>query len=271
MLTIVKCGASWDEALAEYSRWCVSGGAALSTIRLRLYYLERFAVVHDGNPYAVNIDDLTAFLSEPGWAPETRKSARASLRSFYRFAADTGRVNFDPTRKLLAVRVPAGKPKPTPEATVAAALSRANPQQRLMVMLAAFAGLRCGEIAQVRAEDVVNGSLRVRGKGGKERIIPLHPAVARRIPTERGWLFPSPYGGHLKANSVSVILKRVLGQSGYTAHTLRHRFATQAYAATHDLRAVQELLGHSKPETTMRYTLVPDDSLRAAVWGAYVA
>jgi site-specific recombinase XerD len=56
---------------------------------------------------------------------------------------------------------------------------------------------------------------------------------------------------------------------GWTAHTLRHRFATVAYAGERDLLAVQVLLGHSKPETTRLYVLIPDASLRAAVaWAA---
>jgi integrase len=270
MLTLVTGNTSWDDELAEYQRYCVSGGTAAATVRLRVYYLERFAAYHDANPYTVKIDDLAGFLSATEWAPETRKSARAAMRSFYRWALDTERITLDPTRKLPSVRVPAGKPKPAPENTVAAALARATPQTRLMVMLAAFAGLRCGEIAAVHTDDIVDGSVRIRGKGGRERLVPLHPAILGKLPTEAGWVFPSPYGGHLKPNSVSVILKRVLGP-GYSGHTLRHRFATKAYEATHDLRAVQELLGHSKPETTMRYTLVPDDALRAAVWGAYGA
>jgi integrase/recombinase XerD len=56
--------------------------------------------------------------------------------------------------------------------------------------------------------------------------------------------------------------------SGLTTHTLRHRAATTAYAGTHDLRAVQEMLGHSKPETTAQYTAIPDSSIRAAVAAA---
>lgn len=267
MLHPIMGGGTWGNALADYRRWCFSSGSADSTVALRLHYLDRFAVTCP-HPFKATPDDLLTFLSQPGWAPETRKSARAALRSFYRWAFDSERVSLDPSAKLPSVRVPGGKPKPAPENTVAAALGRANPPERLMVMLAAFAGLRCCEIAQVHMDDIVDGSLRVRGKGGKARIVPLHPSILAKIPPGAGWLFPSPYGDHLKANSVSVILKRVLGP-GYSAHTLRHRFATQAYAATHDLRAIQELLGHSKPETTARYTLVPDDALRAAVFGAY--
>ena len=82
-----------------------------------------------------------------------------------------------------------------------------------------------------------------------------------------GWVFPSPHGGHLGADRVGKILARALG-AGYSAHTLRHRFASRAYTAQRDLRAVQELLGHSKPETTARYVAVPDDALAAAVAAA---
>ena len=272
MLALVTAGTSWDEALDEYERWCVSAATFPSTVRLRLYYLNRLAIhTDDVNPYRVTFDQLIDFLSDPNWAPETRKSARASVRSFYKWAHLTERMNIDPTAKLPTVRVPAGKPRPAPETVVTAALEGATPETRLMVMLGAFAGLRCCEIAAIHTKDVVDGTLRVHGKGGKERLVPLAPALLRCIPTEPGWLFPSPHGGHLKANSVSVIVGRVLKPFGYTAHTLRHRFATKAYESTHDLRAVQELLGHSKPETTMRYTLVPDDALRAAARGAWFA
>ena len=67
-----------------------------------------------------------------------------------------------------------------------------------------------------------------------------------------GWLFPGQVDGHLSPDYVGTLLRRLLGR-GYSAHTLRHRFASRAYAGTRDLLAVQNLLGHSKPETTQRY------------------
>ena len=71
----------------------------------------------------------------------------------------------------------------------------------------------------------------------------------------------------MRANSVSCVLSQVL-PPGWSAHSLRHAFASRAYAGTRDLRAVQTLLGHSKPETTARYTAVPDGALAAAVAAA---
>ena len=100
-------------------------------------------------------------------------------------------------------------------------------------------------------------------------MVPLPDWLAARIiACPPGWLFPSPsQPGPLTPAHVGVIVSRLL-PDGWTCHTLRHRCATVAYAATRDLRAVQDLLGHAKPETTARYTLVPVDSVRAAMMAA---
>lgn len=126
-----------------------------------------------------------------------------------------------------------------------------------------------GELARVRREDVetdlVGWSLRVTGKGGHVRMVPLPEdlsALIRNRPP--GWVFPSSHGGHLTPHHLGKLITRWL-PGDLTTHTLRHRCGTVAYAATRDLRAVQELLGHAKPETTAIYTAVPDGAVRAAV------
>ena len=82
-----------------------------------------------------------------------------------------------------------------------------------------------------------------------------------------GYLFPSSHGGHLTPHHLGKLVSACL-PDGLTMHTLRHRCATLAYAATGDLRAVQELLGHAKPETTARYTAVSDAAVRRAMEAA---
>ncbi len=141
-----------------------------------------------------------------------------------------------------------------------------------MLMFAAYAGLRVSEVARVRFEDIVGDSLRVHGKGGRDRVVPLHPVLLEAVTVaaagaSAGWIFPGRWDSHVTPQNVTVRMKRLLGP-GWSGHTLRHRFASRAYAADRDLRAVQELLGHSKPETTARYTAVPDGALRAAVMAA---
>ncbi len=261
-------GCGWPAAVEAYVTFLRSGGVSPGTVRLRRHYLGLFARRVGAGPWQVGPDELAGFLAEPGWAPETRKSARSTLRGFYAWAEDTGRVDRDPARRLPAVRVPAGLPRPAPEQVVIATVTLADPRTALMVRLGALAGLRCGEIARVHTRDVTVEGLRVTGKGGRTRVVPLADALRRELlDRPAGWVFPGLIDGHLSPGHVSKLLERAL-PDGWTAHTLRHRFASRAYAGTRDLRAVQTLLGHSKPETTARYTLVPEDSLSAAVAAA---
>lgn len=261
--------ASWEEPAARFREHLQAAGTSAGSLRLRRHFLKLLAQHAGVGPWECTPALLVAFMaSRPDWSPETRHSARSAICSFYRWAEDTGRVDLDPARRLPSVRVPAGLPRPAPEAVVTAALQAADPRARVMVMLAAYAGLRCGEIARVHSRDITEEGLRVRGKGGKTRAIPLIPVLLEALATRPpGWAFAGGVDGHLSAAHVGLILKRLLGE-GWSAHTLRHRFASRAYAGTRDLRAVQTLLGHSKPETTARYTLVPEQSLIEAVRAA---
>lgn len=253
----------WLEAVAAWERWLRAAGRSPSTVWLRTYHVLRAAEVLPA-PWSVTLADLVAVLDRATWSAETRKSARSSLRSFYGWAVDDGRIGVDPSRPLPSIAVPAGKPKPTPEDVLERALAAADASGRLMLLLANYAGLRRAEIAAVHADDVVDGTLRVVGKGGRTRLIPIHPRLVEPLACLDGWAFPGRFGDHLSADNVGARCRRMLG-SGYGAHTGRHRFATRAYAKQRDILAVQQLLGHSKPETTMRYTQLPADALRAAV------
>lgn len=257
--------------MKDYTDWLVAGGASPTTVRLRRYYVRRLSERVQSGPWSVSTAHLVEFLAVPEWSAETRKSARSSVRTFYRWAVESGRIASDPAYTLPPVRVPQGQPRPTPRTVVDAALAHADTRDRLMILLAVLAGLRRSEIARVRTADVLPDllgySLRVTGKGGKVRTVPLHPALASALTAlPRGFAFPGKDHGHLSPGWVGKRLARALG-SGWSGHTLRHRFATEAYAVERDLFAVQRLLGHSKPETTARYTAIPDTSLRAAVTG----
>jgi integrase len=284
-----QCAGAWAVALAMWITYLKAAGRTPSTIRLRRYYVERFAARHGGDPFAVTLDQLTEFLAYDGWGGEARKSARAGLCSFYGWAVDTGRVgeHDSPARRLPRVGVEAALPRPTPDTAFQQALWLADDRQRLMLMLAGYAGLRRAEIAQVHPDDFDwdTGQLLVHGKGRKQRKVPIHPELGRAVRAEldrrrlgkvgSGWrlyvggigpgsyLFPGKHG-HASADNVGRTLERLL-PGIWSGHTLRHRFATKAYAAERDLRAVQELLGHSKPETTARYVETPPEAKHAAV------
>lgn len=248
-----------------------AAGRARGTIRLHSHYLGNLAEQLP-DPWQATTEDLQAFLAPDHWAPETRKSARGALRSFYRWAHKSGHIDADPAAELDPVTVPPAKPRPTPEDVVRAALAAARPRERFMVMLAAYGGLRCAEIATVHRDSLVGDVLRVYGKGGKQRDVPIINAeLLAELRRVDGWAFPNRQTGlPMTPGHITRLLSRTL-PGDWTGHTLRHRMGTQAYAGTRDLLAVGALLGHTRPETTQRYVLMPDDAVRAAAKAASAA
>lgn len=260
---------TWELDLVAWERHMRAAGQPETTIGMRTYHVRRMAREIALPMSVIVLDDLTGWLAAQDWRPNTRRSYRSSLRTFYSWAMATGRAVHSPAHLLPAVKVPRARPRPAPEVAYQFALTVADDRARLAILLAAQCGLRRGEIARTRSEhverDLVGWSLRVTGKGGHVRIVPMTDALAAMIfARPDGWLFPSSHGGHLTPHHLGKLVSRCLPDT-LTTHTLRHRCATVSYAATRDLRAVQELLGHAKPETTAIYTQVPDDAIRAAM------
>lgn len=261
----------WERLLAEWRAWLVASGRPASTIKLRIYQMRRFAAEHR-SPW-VTSKVLTEWLAAQEWSTESRRSYRSALRSFYGWTVIAGHIEANPALVLPSIKPSEPKPRPTPEQVLADALMQAEPRVRLMILLAAKQGLRRGEIAQIHSRDITKSlsgwSLRVHGKGNKDRVVPLHQDIAWMLrELEAGWAFPSQSGGHISPRWVGDLVQRAM-PTGWTTHCLRHRFATIAYHGSRDLLAVQALLGHSRPETTQRYVQLPDDAMRAAMrWAA---
>ena len=141
-----------------------------------------------------------------------------------------------------------------------------------MLRLAAELGLRRAEVAVTHSRDIFEDlgghSLTAHGKGSKDRDVPLPPGLAAQLlAMPYGYLFPGNDGGHLSPRWVGKLVTLLL-PDGLTMHTLRHRFATRAYAVDRDVFVVQELLGHASPATTRRYVQVPRAGLRRTVLAA---
>lgn len=255
--------------------WCAhlrAGGTPSASIRMRAHYLRRLA--RAVKLEEATTDDLTRWMGEhEGWAPNTRKTVRSALRAFYRWMSAAGHVEHSPADALPVVTVPRGRAKPTPELAYRGALREPDERLVLMVRLAGQLGLRRGEIARCRRDDLerdfVGWSLRVRGKGGHVRLVPVPDDLARAIlDRPAGWLFPSTTThSHLTPGHVGKLLSDAL-PIGYSGHSLRHRCGTTAYRATKDVFAVQALLGHVRPETTLGYVALDGDAVRAAVVAA---
>jgi integrase len=263
--------APWVDPLTGYDSWLRASHTPLSTRKIRNYHLRRFASDTRAAPTGVTLDMIVDHLGRPGWSASTRNSVRSTLRSFYRWAEIHSLVARSPARHAPKVRASIGVPRPAEEAAIAGALERAEPRVFLMIRLGASAGLRCCEIATVRGDSVVSTAkgwaLRVRGKGNKTRVVPVPADLASLVSRHDGYVFDGQIDGHLSAAYVSKLISRAL-PPGVSAHMLRHRYGTRAFRASHNLRAVQELLGHASVATTQIYTRVDDDMLHEAALAA---
>ena len=243
-------------------------------------------------PADVMPTDVRAFLADRrrcGRHPATLGRKLAAVRSFFRFLVREGVCGLDPT---VGIPMPkTGKRLPRPLAVddcVALiegppARSRAGDlRDRALVELLYGAGLRVGEVAALRVRDVDlhRGDVRVSGKGGKERIVPL-PAATREalsayLDLRRGagllaeplfvTLRPRSGGpGALADRDIRRVLKARARKAGLAEHVhphrLRHSYATHLLDMGADLRAIQELLGHASLSTTEKYTAVSADRL----------
>lgn len=279
---------AWGGPVEEFLKYLRGAGRSENTIR---DYAHRLRLLSDlaADPWSITTEQLAEWLSNPEWTPYTRRNRRVTASSFYRWAERTGRVSVSPVTALPPVRVPRALPRPAPHDVVREALAAADDRCRLAMLLAVDAGLRRAEIANLHTSQVSETHLLIVGKGGHHRQVPLDPdgdlASALRVELERrrrgehgtgwrgpfvqlpGYLFPSDrHPGPITARYLGKLITRAMGGE-WTAHPLRHRFATDAYAVERDLQAVQQLLGHSKPETTSVYAQVPDGAMLTAVRG----
>lgn len=165
-----------------------------------------------------------------------------------------------------------GEPRPAPDTAVLEALGKADADVALAIEIMAMCGLRRGEVCKIRSSDVAplgeGWAIRVRGKGGHERLVPMPGWLAAEVQERKGYIFPGGAGGHISAGWLGKKISRVL-PAGYTPHMLRHRFGTAAYAARRDLFAVQRLLGHASVATTQVYVEATADGLRDSAVGAW--
>ena len=258
----------WRKSIEGWTDTLRAAGLSAQTIKSRRYKMVHLAaLLMPSGPEDVTTEQIVQAFARQQWKPETRKAYRNTISSFFRWLHKSGRRSDDPSLDVPSVKKPHAHPRPCPDRYIAAAMEMATSSERLMIRLGAECGLRRGEIARVHSDDVVadnaGRSLIVRGKGDKQRIVPLPDDLAGIIMDAHGYLFPGRFGGHVEESYVGDHISHLL-PDGYGAHTLRHRFATVTYATTHDLFVVAELLGHESVETTEHYVAMPDGRLRAA-------
>jgi integrase/recombinase XerD len=220
--------------------------------------------------------------------------ALAAVRSFHAFLLREGDAEVDPSEGVVRPKVPRTLPRPLTVDEVGKLLAvptdaqPAGLRDRAMLEVLYGAGLRISELVGLDVDDVdlEEGSVKVMGKGSKERVVPLGRFASRAVSNylararpslarERsgGALFLNQRGGRLTRQGADLALKAAATRAGLrkriTPHMLRHSFATHLLEGGADVRVVQELLGHASLSTTQIYTLVTGERLREEYFAAH--
>jgi len=224
--------------------------------------------------------DFRAFLAarrNSGAGSRSLARQLSAIRSFYRDLELRGLLRNPGVWAVRSPKLPHLVPRPLPQSATLAMVAEPHDgdapawvqaRDLAVLMLLYGAGLRISEALGIRRRDLPTQTLRITGKGGRVREVPLLAEVSQAV---EGYLALCPYplpgdsplfrgvkGGPLKARIVQLLIARLRGGLGLnetaTPHALRHSFATHLLAAGADLRAIQELLGHANLSTTQIYT-----------------
>jgi integrase/recombinase XerD len=301
--------------LAEHDDWLVvERGLAVNSLAAYRRDLRRYAAFLRANdatdPSRIREDVVHAYVrhletleDDDGrrrLAASSVARAVVAVRSFHRFCAREGFVERDPSEEVGAPRVPAGIPKALDEEEVDRLLHAVTGNEpraqrdRALLELLYGTGIRISEAVGLDVDDLDldDGTLRVLGKGSKERVVPigrgarvavdtylrdgrlvLRRARARRMVRDAEAIVLNARGGRISRQSCWAIVRRAGERVGLDArlspHVLRHSCATHMLDHGADLRVVQELLGHASISTTQVYTKVSPERLRAAYDAAH--
>ncbi len=263
----------------------------LSSYRRDLEGFSRWLVEHSATLADSNREHVQRYLADRSVAKYTaRSNARllSSLRQFYRLQQRDGNLASDPTLLVDAPKLPRSLPKALAEADIERLIGAPDIdtllglRDRAMIELMYATGLRVSELVELRAGQVNlrQGLVRVVGKGGKERLVPLgevaadwleryvrdaRPALLKGGPADA--LFVTQRRAGMTRQMFWLVIKKHARVAGIPAgrispHVLRHSFATHLLNHGADLRALQMMLGHSSLTTTQIYTLIAKEGLK---------
>jgi integrase/recombinase XerC len=286
---------TWDEAIAAFDRDLIGRGLAERSLRAYAVDLGQFAewAAQAGqSPGDVRHRDVRRYgasLSAADAAPATVARKLAAIRGFYDYLVRSDRVGQNPADLVSSPKREQKLPRVLSAEQARGLLERIPARtplelrDRAMLELAYSCGLRCEEVVSLDlgALDHEGEQLRVRGKGGRERLVPVGEPARRAVEryeargrhvlaadrSERAF-FLSKSGRRLSNSDVTrrlgLWVREAALAGGVSPHSLRHSFATHLLEGGADLRTIQELLGHSSISTTQIYTRVDAARLREA-------
>jgi integrase/recombinase XerC len=285
---LIAAIAAWQEHLAKVRR--------LSPLTVKAYghdamSLAGFLAEHLGGPVAwpdvqtLRLADLRAWLAKrrnEGLSPRSVSRAISSARAFFRFAERQGWLEKPAALQLRGPKLPQLAPKPLAEDAALDLIDRVEfesdepwiaARNAAVLCMLYGAGLRISEALNLpRSAAPLPTSLIVLGKGGKQRLVPIIPEIAKAVDEyarlcpytadRDGPLFYGARGKKLNPRIVQGLMQKMRGYLGLpqsaTPHALRHSFATHLLKGGGDLRMIQELLGHASLSTTQKYTGVDE-------------
>jgi integrase/recombinase XerD len=277
-LDLVLVGSARDRSamtlakiLEQWGQWQRASRLSERTITERVALVALFARRAGVDPLTCGWEPIADFLAAQHSAG-TAATYRGHLRAFYVYTAKVGIRADDPTVMLARPRPLRWLPHPVTDDELARVLAGSMYRRtRMMILLAAYEGLRAHEIAKIRGEDLHRTGLNVIGKGRKPAVLKVHPIVAAEAAgyPARGFWFPSyRYPGRpVSGNSVSATIAAAIRRAGVeaTAHSLRHWYATTMLESGASMRTVQENMRHDSLASTQIYTKVGDAAQQAAI------
>lgn len=262
------------------------------------FQMQRPGVAISSCVETITRDDVREWVSqqvESDCEPRSINRRLAGVRYFFRYLRQQGILTHDPSHGVMRVRVSKRLPSVLQPREAERLLEESNfptgwegTRDRLLLLMLYTLGLRRGEAAGLQWSDLSSGytQLRVRGKGDKDRTLPVLREVSHTLAlylqqvraafgsgVESGALFLSSSGAPLSGRQIYDIVHHYISlvttQQHRGPHVLRHSFATHMLAGGADIVSIKELLGHSSLDTTQIYTHVDPETLRAAYWRAH--
>lgn len=272
----------------EWRTWQRGQHLSVRTIEARAARVVEIAEFIGGDPQTATSQQLTEYMASVGdragyrentVRPATMSTYHSHLKAWFAWLVRMGYRDDDPMMRVPVPKRRHGDPRPVTDRELLAVLSvGAHRKTRMMLLLAAFQGLRAHEIAKIKGEHVnlLDNQLRVVGKGNKDATLGLHPIVAAAAADfpVKGYWFPTNATGRavhgdapIQARSVSSIVSDVFDRAGVDggAHRLRHWYATNLRRNGADTLLLQKMMRHASSQSTEVYTEISELDMATAL------
>lgn len=291
---------NWDEILRRYRVYvAVEKRLASNTVEAYMRDVERLAAfctslerpVGPTRVSAEHIEAMMAELFDRGFEPRSQARVLSSLRSFFGYLMLTDRIESSPLDRIESPKLGRHLPDVLSVSEVDAIIEAIDPstalgvRNRAIIEMLYSCGLRVSELVELRVEDIdfEENLVRVMGKGGKQRFVPLGDLARQRLETymvdrveveaadreSASIIFLNRRGRKLTRVMIFTLIRQAVAAAGIdkavSPHSFRHSFATHLLMGGADIRQVQELLGHSDITTTEIYTHLDFNHLRKTV------